>query len=82
MRSQTLYQISWGLWIIGMIPIVLSWNGTVSSEIGWAGFAIATVGWVLGHVSSMRGGETTPEQDFSDDAPAYDEPKSTTSIGR
>lgn len=46
-RRQWLNRFCWGLWIVGMLLIVLSWNDTVSNEVGWGGFAAAMAGSVL-----------------------------------
>jgi hypothetical protein len=32
-----LYKLAWLIWILGTILIVLSWDGTVGVEVGWAG---------------------------------------------
>lgn len=41
-------QISWWLWAVGTVLIVLSWFEVVDTTIGWCGFAIGMVGSVLG----------------------------------
>jgi len=40
-------QISWGLYAVGTVLIVLSWFDVVSTTIGWCGFGIAIVGNVI-----------------------------------
>ncbi len=49
-----LYKLSWLIWIVGTILIVLSWDGTVSTEIGWAGFVIALIGVGLSLISHIQ----------------------------
>jgi hypothetical protein len=50
MPRMDLYKTSWLVWIAGTILIVLSWNNTVSAEVGWVGFAIALIGVVLSFI--------------------------------
>lgn len=41
-------KLSWYLWAIGTVLIVLSWYKIVPNNIGWVGFAIGMSGSVLG----------------------------------
>jgi hypothetical protein len=47
----TLYRAAWALWIIGTIPIILSWFRVVPSVVGWIGFGLAGLGVALSFVS-------------------------------
>jgi len=49
-----LYKLAWLIWIVGTILIVLSWDGTVSAEIGWAGFVIALIGVGLSFIPHIQ----------------------------
>jgi hypothetical protein len=40
-------QISWWLWAIGTVLIVLSWFDVVSHIVGWCGFGAALLGSVI-----------------------------------
>jgi hypothetical protein len=44
---QQLRQIASAAWVFGTILIVLSWTGTVSPTVGWAGFAVALIAAVI-----------------------------------
>src|SRR5262249_21776671 len=48
------------VWIGGTILIVLSWNDTVSAEVGWVGFVLALIGVGLSFVPHIRAGRATP----------------------
>ncbi len=48
------YKFAWLLWIGGTILIVLSWDGTVSPEVGWTGYAIALVGVGVSYFSRIQ----------------------------
>ena len=49
-----LQKISWALWIVGVILILLSWTETVSKPVGWAGFGVAALGSILGWLGRRR----------------------------
>lgn len=46
--------LAWPLWIVGTILVLLSWVDVVSIPIGWAGFAIGTIGFLLGRIPAQR----------------------------
>jgi peptidoglycan/LPS O-acetylase OafA/YrhL len=50
-----LYKLAWLIWILGTILIVLSWDGTVGVEVGWAGFVIALIGVILSFIPHLQG---------------------------
>ena len=49
-----LYKFAWLVWIGGTILIILSWNDTVSPEIGWIGFVLALIGVGLSFIPHLR----------------------------
>jgi hypothetical protein len=49
-----LYKLAWLIWTGGTILIILSWNGTVSREVGWAGFVIALIGVGLSFIPHVQ----------------------------
>jgi hypothetical protein len=49
-----LYKLAWLVWIGGTVLIVLSWNDTVSTEVGWVGFVIALIGVGLSFIPYIR----------------------------
>ena len=49
-----LYKLAWLIWIVGTILIVLSWDGTVSAEVGWAGFVTALLGVGLSFIPHIH----------------------------
>jgi hypothetical protein len=55
-----LYKLAWLVWIGGTVLIVLSWNDTVSTEVGWAGFVIALIGVGLSIIPYIRAKPPTP----------------------
>jgi hypothetical protein len=40
-------QVCNALWLIGTVLIVLSWVNAVTPVVGWIGFGVAGVGWVI-----------------------------------
>jgi hypothetical protein len=48
--------LAWALWIVGTVLVILSWVEVVSIQTGWAGFAIGTVGFLLGRIPMQRAG--------------------------
>ena len=55
-----LYKLAWLVWIGGTILIVLSWNDTVSAEVGWVGFVIALIGVALSFIPHLRAKQAMP----------------------
>jgi hypothetical protein len=49
-----LYKLAWLIWIGGTILVVLSWDGTVSAEVGWVGFVTALIGVGLSFIPHIR----------------------------
>jgi hypothetical protein len=49
-----LYKLAFLMWIVGTILVVLSWDGTVSPEIGWSGFVIALIGVGLSFIPYIQ----------------------------
>ncbi len=50
----TTKDLSWPLWIVGTVLVVLSWLRVVSYTVGWIGFGIVMLGW-------WPRGETKPD---------------------
>jgi hypothetical protein len=42
-----LRQVCTALWVVGTVLVVLSWIDVVPPRIGWVGFVIAGVGWLV-----------------------------------
>ena len=55
-----LLNLAWALWFVGTAMVILSWVNVVSIQIGWAGFAIGTVGFILSRIPIGDGQEDGP----------------------
>lgn len=47
-EEDTVYRLSWVLYIVGTILVAGSWFGAVSVQVGWCGWIIAMIGWAVG----------------------------------
>ena len=75
-----LYKLAWLIWIGGTILIVLSWDGTVSTEVGWAGFVIALIGVGLSFIPHIQAKLRKPLRSpptANNAGPSADEPDAT-----
>lgn len=76
-----LYKLGWLMWIVGTILIVLSWDGTVSAEVGWLGFVTTLAGVGLSfipHIQTKLGRPTRSPLPRTDSQPSDVEPDATT----
>lgn len=55
-----LLNLAWALWIVGTALVILSWMNVVSVQIGWGGFAIGTVGFILSRIPIAHGQDDGP----------------------
>lgn len=51
----TLYRVSWIVWIVGTVLILLSWTNTVPSMVGWVGFGLALAGTLVSFFPHLGG---------------------------
>ena len=63
--------LSWALWSMGTVLVVLSWFHVVSPAVGWMGFAAGFLGSILSvpgmkRVARAREAEAAPSKDVAD----------------
>lgn len=46
-QPSKLSQVCWIMWLVGTIMIIASWTGGVATWVGWTGFALAVVAWLM-----------------------------------